>query len=192
MRTFTFRSLTSLLSLWLLYGCVAPQLPSPSADIIPFVTVKEAIPSTVPVVRYGRYTLVEMVPEPHQRDLLQQVVEVTIPPRLGATVGDALQHILLRSGYQLCDLSGISPLATLPLPAAHYRLGPLSLRDGLLTLSGASWELRVDDNLRQICFVRVMPPELDAGGPAAPPLMLPASDSPSQMETPLAALEDRT
>lgn len=47
------------------------------------------------MVRYGRYTLVELVPEHHQRDLLQQVVEVTIPPKLDATVGDALQHILL-------------------------------------------------------------------------------------------------
>ncbi|MBS7560146.1 PilL N-terminal domain-containing protein [Pseudomonas sp. RC4D1] len=192
MCTFTFRSLTSLLSLWLLYGCVAPQLPSPSADIIPFETVKEAIPSTVPVLRYGRYTLVELVPESHQRDLLQQVVEVAIPPRLDATVGDALQHILLRSGYQLCDLSGISSLATLPLPAAHYRLGPLSLRDGLLTLSGASWELQVDDVLRQICFVRAIPPRIDVGGPTASPLVFPAFDSQSQMETPQAALEDRS
>ncbi len=95
MCTFAFRSLIPLLRLCLLSGCVAPQFPSSSADIVPFETVKEAIQSTVPVVRYGRYTLVELVPEHHQRDLLQQVVEVTIPPRLDATVGDALQHILL-------------------------------------------------------------------------------------------------
>ncbi|WP_123725910.1 hypothetical protein [Pseudomonas protegens] len=134
---------TLLFSLWLLSGCVAPQLPSPSSGVVPLEAATEATPISVPVVRYGRYTLVELVPEPHQRDLLQQVVEVTIPPRLGATVGDALQHILLRSGYQLCDLSGISPLATLPLPAAHYRLGPLSLREGLLTLSGPCYRGRV-------------------------------------------------
>lgn len=180
MCTFAFRSLTLLFSLWLLSGCIAPQLPSPSSGVVPLEAASEAPPISVPVVRYGRYTLIELVPEPHQRDLLQQVVEVAIPPSLDTTVGDALRHMLLRSGYQLCDLDGISPLTTLPLPAAHYRLGPLSLRDGLLTLSGASWELQVDDALRQICFVRVMPPGIDVG------------DSPSQMETPLAALEDRS
>lgn len=80
MRTFTFRSLIPLPRLCLLSGCVALQFPSSSADIVPFKTIKEAIQSNVPVVRYGRYPLVKLVPEHHQRDLLQQVVEVTIPP----------------------------------------------------------------------------------------------------------------
>ena len=42
----------------------------------------------VPVARYGGrfHTLVELVPEPAQRDLLQQAVEVSIPPMLDACV----------------------------------------------------------------------------------------------------------
>jgi hypothetical protein len=63
----------------------------------------EPEPGLIPVARYGRYTLVEMVPEPAQRDLLRQVIEISIPPTLDASVGDALRHVLLRTGYRLCD-----------------------------------------------------------------------------------------
>lgn len=108
----------------------------------------------VPVVRYGRYNLVELVPESVQRDMMRQVVEVVVPPTLDANVGDALRHILLRSGYRLCDTADAATLYALPLPAAHLRLGPLMLRDALLTLAGPAWDLSVDDSARQVCFRR--------------------------------------
>ncbi|HOW49820.1 MAG TPA: PilL N-terminal domain-containing protein [Rubrivivax sp.] len=108
----------------------------------------------VPVARYGRYTLVELVPQPVQRDLMRQVVEVAIPPSFDASVGDALRHVLLRTGYRLCDTPDTTPLYALPLPAAHLRLGPLPLRDALLALAGQAWELSIDDGLRQVCFAR--------------------------------------
>jgi type IV pili sensor histidine kinase/response regulator len=108
----------------------------------------------VPAVRYGRYTLVELPPTAAQRDLLSQVVEVSVPDTLHASVGDALRHLLLRSGYRLCDGADSEALLGLPLPAAHYRLGPMLLRDALLTLAGSSWRLQVDEPQRQVCFVR--------------------------------------
>jgi type IV pili sensor histidine kinase/response regulator len=40
------------------------------------------------------------------------------------------------------------------LPAAHLRLGPLFLRDALLTLAGPAWELQVDDVTRRVCFTQ--------------------------------------
>jgi type IV pili sensor histidine kinase/response regulator len=105
------------------------------------------------VTRYGRYTLVELAPTAAQHDLLLQVVDVEIPGTLGATVGDALRHLVLRSGYRLCDEQSADLLA-LPLPAAHYRLGPVLLRDALLTLAGPAWDLQVDDGERKVCFIR--------------------------------------
>lgn len=108
----------------------------------------------VPVVRHGRYTLVELVPGPAQRDLMQQVVEVAIPPMFDASVGDALRHVLLHTGYRLCDAADASALYALPLPAAHLRLGPLTLRDALLTIAGPAWDLSVDDASRHVCFGR--------------------------------------
>lgn len=139
--------------LWsiLAVGCATTSTPTP--PVVAVAAVAEPPPEFVPVVRYGRYTLVELVPDLTQRDLMQQVVEVSIPPTFDATVGDALRYVLLRSGYRPCDTPGASALYALPLPAAHLHLGPLALRDALMTLAGSdAWDLSIDDASRQVCF----------------------------------------
>lgn len=142
-------------------GCTAiaksrSSLPWPSlvnAHLEPAETVNtEASSASIPAVRYNRYTLVELVAEPAQRDLMQQIVEITVPPTLGTTVGDALHYVLLRSGYRLCASAEATTLYTLPLPAAHLHLGPPTLRDALLTLAGPAWDISIDDAFRQVCF----------------------------------------
>lgn len=134
-------------------GCATTTAPpAPAASPLPIAS--EPTPGFVPVARYGRYTLIELVPQPAQRDLLQQAVEITIPPTLDATVGDAMRHVLLRSGYRLCDGTEAAALYTLPLPAAHLHLGPLLLRDALLVLADPAWALSVDDRTREVCFNR--------------------------------------
>ncbi|QDJ53065.1 hypothetical protein CBR69_05555 [Bordetella hinzii] len=153
-------------------NAVPPAPASEAIDIAP-----EAVTEFVPVTRYGRYTLVELAPTAAQHDLLLQVVDVDIPGTLGATVGDALRHLVLRSGYRLCDEQSADLLA-LPLPAAHYRLGPLLLRDALLTLAGPAWDLQVDDGERKVCFIRRLreartqhepkPPEINRSAEPAP------------------------
>ena len=86
-------------------------------------------------------------------------------------MGDGLRHALQRSGYQLCENAhAVIELYSLPLPAAHLYLGPMTLRDALLTLAGPAWDVQVDDRARQICFV-------PAGEPSADP----------ETDTPLAA-----
>ncbi|MBI0570761.1 integrating conjugative element protein pill, pfgi-1, partial [Pectobacterium parmentieri] len=45
-------------------------------------------------------------------------------------------------------------LYSLPLPAAHLHMGPMTLRDTLLTLAGSAWDMQVDNRVRQVCFVR--------------------------------------
>ncbi|MCL4185516.1 MAG: PilL N-terminal domain-containing protein [Burkholderiaceae bacterium] len=141
-----------------------PPEPVLSARII----YPEPDPTLIPVARYGRYTLVELVPEPAQRDLTRQVIEVSIPPTFDASVGDALRHVLLRTGYRLCDTTEAAALYALPLPAAHLRLGPLPLRDALLALVGPAWELSVDDASRTVCFTRVTAARSAGRVPAAP------------------------
>lgn len=139
-------------------------------------------PALIPVARYGRYTLVELVPEPAQRDLLQQAVEVSIPPMLDASVGDAMRHVLLRSGYRLCDAAEAATLYALPLPAAHLRLGPLMLRDALLTLAGPAWELSVDDLTRQVCFSRHGAPAFLSANPPGTATPVPEADRREEMQ----------
>lgn len=137
----------SVVSLALLaVGCATAPPPAPAVpDISP----------EIPVVRQGRYTLVELRADEAQQDLLKQVVELNMPGTFVVTVGDALRHVLLRSGYALCngDLE-TQALYELPLPAAHLRLGPMLLRSALLTLAGPGWVLGVDDIARSVCFSR--------------------------------------
>lgn len=136
---------------------------------------RQQIQESVPVVRQGRYTLVELVPEPAQRDPMQQVVEVVIPPKLDGSVGDAMRHVLLRTGYRLCETADAMSLYALPLPAAHLRLGPLGLRDALLTLAGPAWVLSVDDASRQVCFQR-QPAPASASSIVVPTGAVPGAD----------------
>jgi type IV pili sensor histidine kinase/response regulator len=142
-----------------LSGCASSAEPASSApQEAPAPQPSE--PEYVPVVRYGRYTLVELAPTAVQRDLLLQVVDVSIPTEVNATVGDGLRHVLQRSGYVLCQPSdtGLVGLYQQPLPASHFRLGPLTLREALQTLAGTSWDLVIDEPVRQVCFSLIEAP----------------------------------
>ncbi|MBO8346343.1 PilL N-terminal domain-containing protein [Pseudomonas aeruginosa] len=136
-------------------GCATTAPVAP--DTIEEVSAAPApeAPEYIPVVRYGRYTLVELAPTAAQRDLLLQTIDVAMPEDARATVGDGLRHVLKRSGYSLCQTAhAVIELYALPLPAAHLHLGPMTLRDALITLAGPAWELHADDRARQICFER--------------------------------------
>ncbi|EJM00348.1 conjugative transfer region protein, TIGR03748 family [Pseudomonas sp. GM102] len=104
-------------------------------------------------LRYGRYTLVSTEPNTEQRDLLAQIIDVSIPSSLSPSVQDALQYVLQRSGYSLCPVSAsVKVLFTRSLPAAHYRLGPIPLRGALQVLAGPVWQLTTDEVSRTVCF----------------------------------------
>ncbi len=161
--------------LGLLLSVLAGGCATTTTQIAPDV-VEEASPAPqpeaakfIPVVRYGRYTLVELAPMAAQRDLLLQTVDVSMPEDARATVGDGLRHVLKRSGYQLCETAhAVIELYVLPLPAAHLHLGPMSLRDALLTLAGPAWELHTNGRTRQVCFERTGEP-VGAGPILEPP-----------------------
>ncbi|UBT80407.1 PilL N-terminal domain-containing protein [Pseudomonas amygdali] len=139
-------------------GCATNSAPlvteSPLIEEVVFAPA-QAEPELIPVVRYGRYTLVELAPTTAQRDLLLQVIDVRMPDDARASVGDGLRHVLKRSGYQMCETAHtVIELYSLPMPAAHLQLGPMTLRDALLTLVGPAWDVEVNDSARQVCFVR--------------------------------------
>lgn len=109
--------------------------------------------SHTPELHYGRYTLVSTEPTTEQRDLLAQIIDVSIPSSLSPSVQDALQYVLLRSGYALCPITAsVEVLFTRSLPAAHYRLGPIPLRRALQVLAGPAWQLTTDEVSRSVCF----------------------------------------
>lgn len=133
----------------LLTGCAAQPTQHPvTASAVP---TEASIPTRL---AQGRYTLVSTTPLPEQLDLLAQIIDIRIPATLNPTVGEALQHLLQRTGYQLCPEPDEGPtLYRHALPAAHYQIGPMPLKQALQLLGGPAWQLTVDDRERQLCFV---------------------------------------
>jgi len=104
-------------------------------------------------IRYGRYTLANTSPRFEQVDLQSQIVDIQIPEGLAPNVGDALSYVLRYSGYQLCQAdSNIQLLYSHPLPGSHYHLGPITLRNALVTLAGVAWQTIIDEKARSVCF----------------------------------------
>ncbi|WP_422774992.1 type 4b pilus protein PilO2, partial [Pseudomonas aeruginosa] len=93
-------------------------------------------------MRYGRYTLVSTQPDAGQRDLMAQIIDVTIPSSMNPSVKDAMQYVMSRSGYSLCpaEAGHVNILYTRPLPAAQYKLGPMTLRNTLQVIQGWLFE----------------------------------------------------
>lgn len=62
---------------WWLRHYVFRSSATPTAEVI--APRDQADPELIPVIRYGRYTLVELSPGSAQRDLLLQVIDVRMP-----------------------------------------------------------------------------------------------------------------
>ncbi|MFL9883217.1 PilL N-terminal domain-containing protein [Paraburkholderia agricolaris] len=171
----------------LVTGCttIKPTAPATAPTVTETSQTTPALEPGVPVMRYGRYALVEVGVTPSQRDLMEQIIDVTMPGADGTTVGDALRYVLRRSGYRLCNDSGpISALLRWPLPAADLHLGPITLRDALQTLAGDAWPLAVDDATRTVCFApasdalhRPAAPVTTPDGPASNTAITPVSEN---------------
>ncbi|WP_080766458.1 PilL N-terminal domain-containing protein [Pseudomonas brassicacearum] len=154
------RFFTPVFLLGLLSACTA-QIPTPlpthpetdGGSNRPHLSRSPADERHPSELRYGRYTLVSTEPTTEQRDLLAQIVDVSIPSHLNSSVQEAMHYVLLRSGYSLCPAEEpVKILFTRPLPAAHYRLGPISLRSALQVLAGPAWQLTTDEVSRSVCF----------------------------------------
>ncbi len=134
-----------LLLLWVAVGDPSAGF----ADRVPEDAV-ELDPVTV-----GRYSTVEPKPLPYQEDLFGVIIRVGFPMGVD-TVGQALEHLLARSGYRLAPLQASCPsmptLLTLPLPAVHRELGPMPLIDALKVLAGPTHHLVIDPVHRLASF----------------------------------------
>ncbi len=158
------RHFTTLSLLALIASCTTQtaQTPKPAFDssrnpdmLTPDLYPSGAVAEKEPVVRYGRYTLVSTLPDSGQRDLMAQIIDVSIPANMHPNVRDAMQYVVDRSGYTLCsaDVGHVNILYTRPLPTAQYKLGPMTLRNTLQVLAGPAWQVKVDEVNRQVCYV---------------------------------------
>jgi type IV pili sensor histidine kinase/response regulator len=157
-RYFTALSMAAMLA-----GCTThtEQASSPVLDssrnpymLTPDLYPAGAIPEKEPAVRYGRYTWVSTEPHPSQRDLMAQIVDITIPANMSPDVREAMLYVMNRSGYSLCtgETGPVNILYSRPLPAALYKIGPMTLRNALQVLAGPAWRVEVDEVERQVCY----------------------------------------
>lgn len=164
------RATAALLTLVVVSGCATTNSESTSVradktshhitpDSPPIGATAQGIRTLplIPVIRYDRYTLAELSPSAEQQDLMRQIVDITMPATFNITVGDALRYALLRSGFKLCASPAIHILDTLPLPAADFHVGPLTLASALRLLAGPAWKLEVNELGREVCFVPTSP-----------------------------------
>ncbi len=106
-------------------------------------------------LQVDRYSMYSATPTAAQKDLLAATVTLRFPDRI-QTVGESIRYLLQRSGYRVAapDIAEDETrvLFALPLPAVHRSLGPMSLRDALLTLAGPAFQLVQDPVHRLITF----------------------------------------
>ena len=92
---------------------------------------------------------------PSQRQLLQVMITVTIPDEI-TTIGETIQYLLRRSGYQLTGSTYQQPeliqLLTNRLPDVHRQLGPMTLEDALTILTTPAFILTEDPVHRLISY----------------------------------------
>ena len=114
-----------------------------------------SIPVIAADLQVGRYSKIQPVASKQQKDPLSVIVDITFPTEV-VTVQDAVEYLLRRSGYNLATGRVADPmqptLLNLTLPQIHRRLGPITLRNGLKTLSGNTWLLVEDPVARLVSF----------------------------------------
>jgi conjugative transfer region protein (TIGR03748 family) len=128
---------TLLVMAWMLTGGAASA--QPGADL-----------------RLSRYTTGSSIPDAAQVDPLEAVVLVSMPRASVSTVGDAVNYLLLRTGYRLAAPREANEPAgailAMPLPEVHRQLGPYTVRTALSVLLGAPFALTVDPAQRLVAY----------------------------------------
>lgn len=149
------RSVPTIIVALLLCACQTrpePVLPSSDEGRSPR-SLYDGRVEDYPTVQTGRYSYVKAAPR--DVDPLQTIVDVRLPSGL-ATVGEAADYLLKRSGYCLVDPDpadrAVAHLLERPIPDIHRHLGPMTLRDALLALGGKAYRLAIDDAYREVGY----------------------------------------
>ncbi len=110
-------------------------------------------------VSIGRYLSVEAKPLKGQRQLLQQQIQVQFPTNI-LTIKQAIEFILQFSGFHLAKPDSLSESVRERLqqflPEVDRVLGPMTLEQALLTLTGEPFYLLLDP-IHQLIGFELMP-----------------------------------
>jgi type IV pili sensor histidine kinase/response regulator len=107
--------------------------------------------------RVGRYTTQAATPPASAARPLAVVAHIHFPRSTVTTVGEAMAHTLLRTGYRMVDDAALDPHAreflALNLPESQRVMGPYPVSTILTTLLGEAWDLKSDPLTRQVWFI---------------------------------------
>ena len=109
-----------------------------------------AAENPVPIARYA--FLMPGSSHAQRHPLQVTLAQIRFPQEI-ATVGDALAHLLARSGYRLDEQRSHwakTILMPQPLPEVHRDLGPIYLSEALGILAGGAWQLKVNPLYRTL------------------------------------------
>lgn len=106
-------------------------------------------------IQIGRYSSADAANTDEQENLLNVVIQTEIPATV-TTVGEAIDFLLLRSGFSLAPIEAqgkhVTQLLKKSLPQAHRRVGPVMLKDALTMIVGKAFWMSVDPVHRLIAF----------------------------------------
>lgn len=106
-------------------------------------------------IRIGRYSSAKASSSDEQQNLLNVVIKTEIPAKI-VTVGEAIDFLLMRSGYSLAPVEAqgkhVPQLLKKRLPHAHRKVGPIMLKDALGMIVGNAYWMSADPVHRLIAF----------------------------------------
>lgn len=103
-------------------------------------------------LRTDRYTLVSMDVQSEQISPLLAPIHIQYSNDV-KSVADALNELLAGSGYRWnADKPANHLFSQFELPLINRSIGPLRLRDALMTMVGEPWRLHVDEVNRTLWF----------------------------------------
>ena len=105
-------------------------------------------------MQVGRYTVVPSTPSDKVIEPLLVIAKLTFPRQTVVTIGDAINYVLMRTGYRLTDDVALGESAktflALPIPENQRVIGPYQVQNILAVLIGKSWALTVDHRNRVV------------------------------------------
>ncbi len=136
-------------------GQSAPDAVPAQAEAGPTAYQVGKLSAPAQTVQTGRYSYAAVGAQAAQVDPLLAVIDVRLPMDV-TTVEEAVNYLLRRSGFNLLPPDpGDQPvnyLLSQPLPEVHRHLGPISLREALLTLGGKAFLVNVDYVYRKVGY----------------------------------------
>lgn len=103
----------------------------------------------------GRYLVEKDGANTSQLNPLKQTFSVTFPSNI-YRVKEAMSYLLINSGYNLApniqQTASAKNLLTQKLPLSDRHMGPMTIQEGLMALSGDTYQLLIDPERRLISF----------------------------------------